>query len=303
MTPHTENPADVLYRLLLNIKDQHAPTETIDMDTIISDYQRGLVQRLRIEHSPYLNDALESYLSTISHTLRPRSVEEYSTYIKRLLREAPRYRQVHVGGISPGQCTELLRVYPTAAGRNKARRILHSFFEYAIENGWTEHNPLNRIATEAQARQQRRHLTLPQLQRLFRAALQPNNRSLSICIGLLLWQQLRLSDISRLRWETLSHHSLQAPVRRLLSLRVHPRTGAILPPDWRSRWLRLRREAGLLDFDAADLRHTGLVCRQICLAATTAVDTGSGDTLTPAPTYDEAAAIMQGDILLTAADE
>lgn len=303
MTPHTENPADMLYRLLLDIKEQHAPAEAIDMDTIISDYQRGLLRRLRIERSPYLHEALESYLSTIGTTLRARSVVEYTTYMKRMLREVPRYRQVRIGGISPDQCAELLQVYPTAAGRNKARRILHCFFEYAIENGWVEHNPLNRIATEAQEPQQRRLLTLPQLQRLFRAALQSNNHSLSICIGLLLWQQLRLSDISRLRWEALNRHSLSAPVQRLLSLRVHPRKGSLLPPDWRSRWLRLRREAGLLDFDAADLRHTGIECRRISLAATAATEAGSGADFQSAPSRDEAAAIMQGDFLLSAADE
>ena len=137
-SPQPENFDSVLNRLL-HIKSRWEPQGGIDSETLAADYERGLRRRLQEEQSPTLEEALQHYLDSVRAELSARSISEYTSYFRRVSKQAPELAGLHVAAYRKEHCAELLHtVYPTAAGRNKARRLLHAFFEYACDREWTE---------------------------------------------------------------------------------------------------------------------------------------------------------------------
>lgn len=293
--------AEVLLNHLLTIRRTLEPTGKLDIDTIGRDYERGLRKRLFIEQSPLLSNALPVYLSNHAAELSPRTRSEYSTYLRRILRDYPASRQLHTAELQSAHCAELLRqVFPTPDGRNKARRLLHTFFEYAVHRGWSEHNPIHRVPTESANKQTPSILTPHELQRLFRLAQRPRHRDIFIPLALILWEGLRVSEVARERWETLPTSQLSQPLRLILQHFRHPTKGSVLPPTWRRNWYHLRREAELSDINSDHLRHTGIICRQICERKKTTPLSPQQPTLL---TRREAKAILSGTNLLNAEAE
>ena len=253
-SPQPENFDSVLNRLL-HIKSRWEPQGGIDSETLAADYERGLRQRLQEEQSPLLEEALQHYLDSVRTELSARSISEYTSYFRRISRQAPQLAGLHVAAYRKEHCAELLHtVYPTAAGRNKARRLLHAFFEYACDREWTEYNPMARLKAETAEKAAPRIPSADQINTLLQLALQPRYRSIAAALGFLLWGKKRLSEIAMLRWEHIKRETLPAPLQHWLSLLPNQEHGRILPPDWRQQWHELRREAGWEAYNAGSLR-------------------------------------------------
>ena len=235
----------------------------------------GAEQRRAAECSVSFARAAESALKQ-REDRRPRTVAEFASVCRRLLRERPALAQRRINAMGTEECAELLRaVFPTLRQRRKGRIILHGIFSHAVHRGWCAENPVQHLRLPAPAEAEILPLTLPQLRVLLRAARSPLHRACMPPLGVMLWCGVRPSEVLRLDWSDIDREE------RIIVLRPrHSKTGGwrhvplrpallawledygmqdrgpLCPPDWGRRWKRLREAAGLIPWQQDVLRHT-----------------------------------------------
>ena len=253
MTPSQNN---ILLLEMQRIKEKyHAKGVTLTLSDA-ADYETGLLIRLQQEKSPSLQEAVTRYLKDKAG-LSSRSRAEYGTYLRKFIRLAANTAKEKLSAISGEKWQQLLQqTYPTSTGRNKARRLLHGLCEYARRNGWLTHNPIREIATETGSQRTPRILRPEQLQALFRELLKPNHINLAAAIGFMLWEGIRVCELKKMRWELIEVTKLNPALQKWLKYLPSQYHGPIIPSNWIVQWRKLRKDAGLGDWQNDTLRNT-----------------------------------------------
>lgn len=203
-----------------------------------------------------LQQVIEDYLNA-KCSLSQRSRAEYSTYLRRILRLNPDIAQEKLAGISPEAWEAVLQhTYPTPAGRNKGRRLIHGLYEYAIAKNWATHNPVRRVTVEKDPLRELSVLSPEQIRTMLQWLLRPKYMSIAPAVGFMLWDGLRPCDIGRTRWEDLHRDLLPPALERWLDRLPQQYHGPIAPANWAQLWRYLRQAAGLLPWQNDTLRHT-----------------------------------------------
>lgn len=222
-----------------------------------------------------LSLAAESALAERRHR-RPRTVAEFSSVCRRVLRCFPLLRCRPVNTLNAADCAEVLySVFPSARQRQKGRAILHGVFAHALRQRWCAYNPVEGVRLPPPEEQEIVPLSLPRVQRLLAAADTPAHRACMPALGLMLWCGVRPAELERLQWSDLdfeekvvslrSRHSKTGgcrhiPLRPVLLAWLRAAGGAgegrVCPPNWQRRWKRLRAAAGLIPWQQDVLRHT-----------------------------------------------
>lgn len=207
---------------------------------------------------------------------RPRTVAEFSSVCRRLLRCSSSLGGCPVNALAPTDCAEVLySVFPSARQRRKGRAIMHGVFAHAVRQHWCSSNPVDAVRFPAPEEQEIVPLSLPEVKRLLQTAAAPEHRACMPALGLMLWCGVRPAEVTRLRWSDIDweervlvlrpRHSKTGGCRHLplrpvllewLQAAGGQGTGLLCPPDWQRRWKRLRAAAGLIPWQQDVLRHT-----------------------------------------------
>lgn len=219
-------------------------------------FEAGMREMKKLDAVLSLQQVISNYLDAKS-SLSQRSRAEYGTYLRRILRLNPDMGQEKLAEISPEAWEAVLQhTYPTPAGRNKGRRLIHGLYEYAIAKKWAAHNPVRRVSVEIEPRRELCVLSPEQIQTMLQWLLRPKYMSIAPAVGFMLWDGLRPCDISRTRWEDLQRDLLPPALKRWLDRLPQQYHGPIAPANWAPQWRYLRQAAGLIPWKNDTLRHT-----------------------------------------------
>lgn len=219
-------------------------------------YEAGIREMMKLDAVLNLQQVITGYLDAKS-SLSQRSRAEYGTYLRRILRLNPDIGQEKLTEISPEAWEEVLQhTYPTPAGRNKGRRLIHGLYEYAIAKKWAAHNPVRRVSIEKEPDRELSVLSPGQIQAMLQWLLRSKYMSIAPAVGFMLWDGLRPCDIGRTRWEDLQRDLLPTALKRWLDRLPQQYHGSIAPANWATQWRYLRQAAGLLPWKNDTLRHT-----------------------------------------------
>lgn len=219
-------------------------------------FEAGLREMMKLDAVLSLQQVISGYLDAKS-SLSRRSRAEYGTYLRRVLRINPDLGRGKLAEISPEVWEEVLQnTYPTPAGRNKARRLIHGLYEYALAKKWATHNPVRQMTIEKEPERELSVLAPEQIQTMLQWLLRPKYQSIAAAVGFMLWDGLRPCDIGRTRWEDLQRELLPPALKRWLDRLPQHYHGPIAPANWAQQWRYLRQAAGLLPWKNDTLRHT-----------------------------------------------
>lgn len=211
-------------------------------------------------------------------TRRPRTLDEIRQYCHRLFRHEPQLAKTNVRHITPEMSRNaIFRVFKTSATQRKARAILHSIFTYAMRQQWCDLNPIRAIDIEPTPEKRIAALPLRHIRKLLDTAVEREHRPCAVALGFMLWAGIRPQEVERLRWKDVhlterviciqaqhaktggERHVTIQPVlyewlRRISPMRLD--SAGIIPKDWGRRWQRLRKCAGMQNWQPDVLRHT-----------------------------------------------
>ncbi len=107
-----------------------------------------------------------------------------------------------------------------------------------------------------------RTLTPAEIEKLLQLLMSKKHRLCAAAVFLMLWGGVRYNDLKLLRWQDLwdEQSNLRLPKhrRQWLYELAYPGipSAPILPRGWKTRWLNLKQELNIADFDARMLRAT-----------------------------------------------
>lgn len=229
-------------------------------------------------HSELLEVAIEQFINE-KQELRFASYRDYKTVLRRLLRMSPAIGKRLVRSIRPKDCVEMIaQAYAASPGSlDKARRLLHCFFTYALRQNWCVDNPVRRLRIYRRQEMVVAVLNLEEIARLLETVARSEHRACAAAVGLMLWAGMRPTEVTRLRWAHVDWEDRVVRVvprvsktggARLVSIepvllhwlkRFCPADGAdacVAPANWARRWQSLRQDADLNPWRADALRHT-----------------------------------------------
>lgn len=271
-------------RFILNLAELRQslfPRTRLHAATDADIYRMGLLAWQQSHRSVTLRTAATRYNRSKPY-LRPRTLGERRQIFNRLAAALPRLMNKRLSDFTAEDCYRLLEEpFPTAGGRNKARRHLGGLFRYAVQRGWCRNNPFALIPPERLQERTVTVLTLPQVEALLAALQQPAYRRCTPAVGLMLWGGIRPYEVARLHWEDIDlaerlvylcpkhtktggarqvtiHPVLYRHLRQWLREQERPPApdAALTPPNWARLWKRLRLTAGLTPWREDTLRHT-----------------------------------------------
>ncbi len=211
----------------------------------------------------FAHAAAESLARRTAAGRRPTTLRDLRGFVKRLLR-VPGFGERPLRAIRTAECRRVLEsaFAGSAHSFRKGRAILHSIFAYGQRQGWCGENPVAAVEVPPVEEMEIVPLTAAECRRLVEVAKTARFRDCLPALGLMLFAGVRPGEVARLRWQDIhfdegvlsiaARHSktggarrveLCPPLRRML-LRQRAE-GALCPPHWRQRWLRLRQLAGL----------------------------------------------------------
>lgn len=255
-TSELEKREEELLRAIKSIKKKHCGSESVLRVEDATDYENGLLLRLRREKSPTLRLAITTYLETKTE-LSVRSRAEYGTYLKKMVKKNPLIAEQAMATVETEQWQTLLKnTYPTAAGRNKARKLLHGMCEYATAQAWIAANPIGLIPVEPEQQKAPSLLSQNEIQNLLQKLQEQKYFCLASAIGFILWQGTRICELKRMRWEHIQRFRLTPVLQQWLKMFPTRYQGPILPANWVQKWRQLRRELGIRPQQSDTLRYT-----------------------------------------------
>ena len=181
------------------------------------------------------------------------------------------FGQQIIATITSQQCDDWLRRLPLAPGsRNNYRRVLNTFFSYAVKRGYCTDNPMTHVANAKVIDKPVEVLTPEQTENLLRNA----SEELLPWIAIGAFAGLRAAELSRLDWKEIhlernfievSAAKSKTASRRLVTIlpNLHswlaPRAqtqGAIMLPNLGEKMKALRKVAGIDHWPQNGLRHS-----------------------------------------------
>lgn len=220
------------------------------------------------------------FAEAVAFTLRvkqhraARTQSDIAYYMRRLMRAVPGLAGRALRSLTSQDCCRMLQAaYGTPSQRRKARAILSGVFSVGRRQGWCGENPVLLVEVPAVQEKEIAPLPLAEVRQLVETARKPAHAAVLPALGLMLHAGVRPHEIQRLHWQDVdleerelciaARHSKTGGSRRiplsrslLRLLSAHAGSGPICPPNWRQRWLQLRRAAGFARWVPDVLRHT-----------------------------------------------
>lgn len=276
-TPLCPDDAARLVANICEITQQKLPQVPCSASELTRIFDMGVEVYEESIHTEYFEVAIQQFLRQ-KENLRPASYREYKSVLGRMLKLSPEMRTRSVRCLRTRDCLELMtRACTSAHTLDKARRLLHCFFNYALQCNWCRENPVRRLKIFRKDENMVSPLKLSEVARLLEAVAQPVHRACAAAVGLMLWAGVRPAEVCRLCWNDVDFEENTvriiprtsktggarlinvAPILRRWLLRFRGDSAGdalIAPRNWCSRWRAVRATAGLIDWQNDALRHT-----------------------------------------------
>ena len=222
-----------------------------------------------------------TFLHTIQESLKSRRHRRASTLadLRSFTNRILRYTNWHnraLRSITRGECRHVLARYFRKSPHVfcKAKAILHSLFAYGKRQGWCDFNPIDGIESLPIKEDVIHILTLRQIRSIMKALEAEDLHDMSAAVRLMLWCGVRPGEVQRLRWRDIDRREgvvyvdgqnsktggaraipLRGAASGLKKWSLHPNT-YIAPRNWNRQWVRLRRRAGLHNWQRDAMRHS-----------------------------------------------
>ncbi len=225
------------------------------------------------EHSVPFAEAV-AFTQRVKSNRAVRTQRDIEYYMRRMMREVPWLGNRALRLLTPQECRQALQqAFPTPCQQRKARAIMSGVFSVGRRQGWCGENPVQLVEAPVVREKEIVAMPLESVQQLLAAARHPAHQAALPALGLMLHAGVRPQEVTRLQWGDIdfeereicipARHSKTGGARHipvsppLLQMLVRYRgCGRICPPNWRSRWLELRRFAGFEHWVPDVLRHT-----------------------------------------------
>ena len=216
------------------------------------------------------------YLGQKTH-LRPDSIRDIRAIGRRIIRMIPVFAGKNFSEFTTADCERMLAVcFATPSQFNKARAIVHAFFEFALRREWCDRNPMRLVERKKVVEREIVPLKLDETKRLFAAARGTKNNGCIAAVALLLYAGIRPREVRRMKWHDMDLRENTITVRSQCSktggvrqveicpalkriLLKCPRTsdGEVCPKNWQKKWREIRTASGFDGHWVQDiLRHT-----------------------------------------------
>lgn len=195
--------------------------------SLIEALQRGLEAVTATPSAYPLHTLAETFLGERARELRPRTLQSYRAILARAVRE--------MGDALDGYTPEAITRWVSTMGphnRNLFIRSLSAFFGWAVAQGYTQSNPLEKVKLAKTPEPTRAVLTPAQVSHLLRTALEVDARTVPY-FALCAFAGIRPAECVRLRAENIGAHyiTLSGAVTKTASARtvaIRPNLRAIL---------------------------------------------------------------------------
>jgi len=234
----------------------------------------GAARILKERENASFKQAVAASLCARSHR-RACTLADLRSYTGRFLQDGE-LADLDLRAISRLQCRAALkRVFGHSPHVfRKAKAILHSIFAYGFRQGWCEGNPVDGIESPPVQEECIKILTTRQINAMMHAAASKDLRAMEPAVRLMLWCGIRPGEVRRLRWRDIDRREnvvyvdsrasktggaravpLRGGAAELCKMR-RPDNELIAPRNWIRLWAKLRRRAGMSDWQRDALRHT-----------------------------------------------
>lgn len=218
----------------------------------------------------------EIYLEQKRH-LRPDSIRDIRAVGRRMIRLLPALAGKNFSEFTTPYCERsLAECFTTPSQFNKARAIIHAFFEFALRREWCDRNPVRLVERKKVVEREIVPLKLDETKRLFSAARRTKNANCIAAVALLLYAGIRPREVRRMKWRDMDLRENTITVRSQCSktggvrqVEICPALRRILlrcaeesecevcPKNWQKKWRQIRSESGFDGCWVQDiLRHT-----------------------------------------------
>lgn len=262
-------------RLIRNILDAKngSSTDNIQFCSKVIDSGKKHLRKFEMQ----FECALTLYLEYKSY-LRKDSLSDINYLSRRLIKERPDFAKYNFSDFTSVDCEDWLNyVFKTPSQFNKARTMLHGFFEFALRRGWCDVNPIKRIFTKKVIEKEIAPLSFEQSIRILNCAKLRQNRDCVVAVGLLLYAGIRPREVRRIKYSDIDLEENCITVRSQCSktggvrqVEIYPTLRKLLkefmpkacdkficPPNWDIKWRRIRNMSGFKGVWIEDiLRHT-----------------------------------------------
>lgn len=268
-----------MFHHMRDVKARHLPGAPLSVSEESHIYQLGILAYQQSLQSETLANAFQRYEEHRSYS-RQRTRMERTSNLKKMIHVLSLRGKINVSDVTTQDCREAIRKkFSTPATRNKARRVLHAFFNFAWRHKWCVENPVAAIMPEFVKEKQIEVLSIQQIKSLLSALREPQFSRCLAPVSMMLWAGIRPFEVARLTWKEVDlrerviyiepRHSKTGGARQVTIHRVlyqhlvyaYTLTGAspdtlLVPSDWSRLWRRLRNTAGLRPWKPDTLRHT-----------------------------------------------
>ena len=208
--------------------------------------------------------------------LRADSLRDILYLGNRLFRVKPENKLRNFSDFSVSDCEEWLdSTFSTPSQFNKARTMLHGFFEFAVRREWCDRNPVKLVERRKVIEREILPLKLEQTKRLIDTA-RKENTNCAVVAAVLAYSGIRPCEVRRLKWNDIDTDENIITVRSTCSktggvrqVEIPPVLKDILicykfennqkicPNGWEYRWRKIRNNSGFRGKWVQDvLRHT-----------------------------------------------
>lgn len=260
-------------------KERHIPGSVLRVSEECHIYSLGIKVYHQSMQSETLGEALQLYERNRRYT-RERTRNERALNLKKVLHVFQARGKRKLCEVTTQDCRDAIqKKFPTPASRNKARRVLNGFFNFAFRNKWCAENPVAAIAPEFVEEKQIEILNIRQIKKLLAALNEHRFASCMAPVCMMLWAGIRPFEVGRLTWKEVDlkerviyiepRHSKtggarQVSIHRVLfrylsyvrALEQPDADKLLIPQDWSRLWKSLRDTAGLHPWKPDTLRHT-----------------------------------------------
>ncbi len=263
-------------RLVRNILDYRENTKLTDSPIEFCNkiIEAGKRQIRSKEMSIY--DGLVEYIKSKSH-LRKDSFRDIKYISHRLIKIKPEFANRNFSEFSVPDCKLWLSSsFSTPSQFNKARTMLHGFFEFAIKNEWCDRNPIRLIERKKVIEKEIKPLTIKQTKRILENSEDSKYKNCAAGAAILTLAGIRPREVRRLKWRDidLAENSITVrsqcsktggvrqveicpALKRILKKNKSKPDNLICSPNWNKSWKSLRDDSGFKGRWIQDiLRHT-----------------------------------------------
>lgn len=226
--------------------------------------------------SVLLRECLDEYLSFKSY-LKPDSKRDIKKVFGRLIRNHSEFYTSAVSCLASFNWENILdETFTCASQFNKARAILHAFFNFCLRRNFCVKNPISKISPKRVIENEIFPLKIPQIKALLENSATMFNGNCAPALGLMLWAGIRPNEVKRLYWKDIDFSERAIVVKQkasktgggrqvemqniLKAWLVRFRKGnsdKICPKNFDLKWKCIRNQSGFKGVWVQDvLRHT-----------------------------------------------